>query len=1013
MSEIIKTDVFQFMSVRSPEAVDAKTLRLFYVQDDEIPQAEKRQKKLRTVFSASSDSTLGRIIYQKIFCDGSGKTIPQINEEIMQAAMSLVEARSPVCEVGVPDDLVNQLESRAYFFADDQYYLMPEKLEYINADFDWKKFFKIQKFLAAHCESFDRKDLIRDIKKTLEVDSLENFVFSLEGQYSPRFEELKNVLFDTLYLLYILRRKTAVNLDEVILGLQILHVLEYLAIDEFLAQVYAKEIDVKTENPKHRFDFFSDVYPEFSEINFLASTRFFYIKNKQDLKNFSRAKPIIHPIVAQLAWYGKKTFNSIKPYLGDLKVVKQWLAGYKVGEISHIHNIMRSEEKTRDFRHLEKTEDVFSVSSSSSQNTQNENQSTDRFELKKEVERVVKTDINVGANVNMSYKYGDVFSASIGTNLAFANSVQESQRLTSNYAREVMNKAVTNIQSSRSEQRSVSKIFETEEKNIHKFVNTQPGSEHVSGIYRWLDKKYNAQLYNYGQRWMFEFVIPEPAAFYVKAKLKAAEFDIQIPEKPVKISVSVPPIMNPLNGAEALQPESIDESVFNRLRSLYDLAEFSYPQDEFWTPFTDVQRGNNNLSISVGRDGNMVWTNSQFRAQIPKGYDVNQCSIVGTVQFFGSSDNRNEDWEINKLLFMMNGHNIKDIRDKSLEAEPEYRILDQVMSFASPIFIQDGEVILDLNFQDLHRFSIMVYLGLKINNRYIQNWRSEVFNKIQTIEKNKVEKINQDFELEYNTKLSDYQNKMDSLNALVVNDIIQGKSEAFNRQIIRDELKKHCIAMIAKEFDLHSADDLLSKADALGAEIVNIEYEKFYLGEEYPMGYHLDEVENAEPIPVAYFQDSVASVSYPKINLNEAAKKARYIQFLEQAFEWENIAYIFYPYFWAHESKWIKLMNRLDYTDNNMTAFLKAGSSRVLIAVTPGYKDAVMHFLATREPWEGGTLPVIGDPLFIPIYEEVRKQQDDLQDAVAEGTPWAFEIPTSLVYLQDSSSPIPSDINVD
>jgi hypothetical protein len=158
------------------------------------------------------------------------------------------------------------------------------------------------------------------------------------------------------------------------------------------------------------------------------------------------------------------------------------------------------------------------------------------------------------------------------------------------------------------------------------------------------------------------------------------------------------------------------------------------------------------------------------------------------------------------------------------------------------------------------------------------------------------------------------------------------------------------------------------------------------------------------------FVDVAKSMEYPKINIDVAKKKAKTIQFIEQAFEWQNIAYLCYPYFWAAEKKWIKLMNRLDYTDNNMTAFLKAGSVRVLLAVTPHYNDAVMHFIATREPWEGGPLPVIGDPLFIPLYEEIRKQQDDLQNATPEDQPWSFEIPTSLVYLQDSSSPIPTDL---
>jgi hypothetical protein len=136
--------------------------------------------------------------------------------------------------------------------------------------------------------------------------------------------------------------------------------------------------------------------------------------------------------------------------------------------------------------------------------------------------------------------------------------------------------------------------------------------------------------------------------------------------------------------------------------------------------------------------------------------------------------------------------------------------------------------------------------------------------------------------------------------------------------------------------------------------------------------------------------------------------KGRFIQFLEQAFEWRQLAYIFYPYFWATRPKWIEMMNHADDTDPNMTAFLQAGSVRVLIAVTPAYEQAVLHFLATGEPWEGGPAPVIGDPLFIPLYEELHKQQDDLYNAVPEGEPWTFVLPTSLVYLEDSEATLPT-----
>ena len=49
---------------------------------------------------------------------------------------------------------------------------------------------------------------------------------------------------------------------------------------------------------------------------------------------------------------------------------------------------------------------------------------------------------------------------------------------------------------------------------------------------------------------------------------------------------------------------------------------------------------------------------------------------------------------------------------------------------------------------------------------------------------------------------------------------------------------------------------------------------------------------------------------------------------------------------------------------------------------------------------DGGPSPVVGDPLYIPLYEEVRSQQDDLLGSTPVGKSWEFTLPTSLIYLE-------------
>lgn len=1022
-----KHDVFQFVSIRPPESIEPKNLRHFYIQDEVINNNDSgSSKELREVFSMNSNSKVGKLVYSRVFISPqyTGLTPPETNNAIINEVLKLLESKPVIEDPSIKNNLVNELLAGSNIrFTDnsgnDAFYILPTKLDLIDTEFDIKKIVTSKEIILKHCQNFNRNSLLKELKAIFDVDQLNKIVFySKPGYLEDSYLNLKIALFETLYVLYILRRRTSVNFDEIINGLQILHVLEYLAIDDFLNQIYKAELDITDFNVKEHLAFLKELYPELTNQD-LNSTHFFYIKNKQDLINFSQATPIIHPIVAELANYGREKFNNIKPFMGDLKVVKQWLTGYKVGEISHIHNIMKGETKVRDHRYLEKTEDTFSTSSESSQSSQSESQSTDKFELKRETENVIKSDINVGANANMTYKYGDIFTAALGANFSYAQSSQQTQKVAANYAQEIIKKAVTNLQSKSAQQRSINKLYETEEKNNHTLANTQTEATHTSGIYRWLDKKYKAQVFNFGKRWMFEFLIPEPAAFYVTSKLKASEIQQEDIQKP-DISYAIVKLYHPttkINGEPVdLKASDITDDVYEYLRVNYEIDDLEMPAPTKNLSFINPETGTNAFVAAQGSLIDNGWVHKSFDCKLDvKGYCLNRLVIEGNIDFHGRIGTEFEDANspsnaTNTFIAYVNSV-VAFSKDDNNIAGWSLSVADAQAPESKPRILSD-QVPFTLAIRDGNYYDLRVRGEFQLSSEEIAEWQIKVYKKILSIEKSKVEKFNQELELNYNAALSDYNNKIAALKSQTVNEIIQGRSEAFNNQIIKEEIKKHCITMIAKEFDINSTDDLLSKKDAIPTNdsdvnfATEISYKKFHVEEESKK---LGTSNIDETYALGKFIKENEDVFYPKIDIDVAIEKGKLIQFLEQAFEWEHIAYIFYPYFWAHESKWIELMNRSDYTDNNMTAFLKAGSARVMISVTPSYYHAVMHFLATREPWEGGQLPVLGDSMYIPIFEEIRKQQDNFLNATPEGEPWPFELPTSLVYLQDSSSS-PSDL---
>jgi hypothetical protein len=305
---------------------------------------------------------------------------------------------------------------------------------------------------------------------------------------------------------------------------------------------------------------------------------------------------------------------------------------------------------------------------------------------------------------------------------------------------------------------------------------------------------------------------------------------------------------------------------------------------------------------------------------------------------------------------------------------------------------------LTLGFQNIKHYALAVVATIQISDQAMLDWQTQVYNQIRAILQKQIDDTNSQILVAYTTAQNNYQNQLQNIQSTVINDLIQGRSEAFNADVMRTELKRQCLSFLAKEFDDNPDDWKLTDMETMGSWPVDFTYRTLVVHENNPP---------PQPSTSVSIDPMTHNANYPLPDVPVARRKGRYVQFLEQAFEWEELSYIFYPYFWTTPPKWVSVMNRNDATDPNLTAFLQAGAARVLLAVTPAYDCAVLHFLATREPWNGGQAPVIGDPLFLPLYEELKNQQDDLLNAVPEGDPWTFRLPTSLVYLYGSTNSLP------
>ncbi len=1005
-------NLFSFATLRGVAKPETIKDCLHYIQDEEVIHYGEEVKRVKRNFyipnedlhpnNPDNDSqlTIPQLIYKRIFCDpppyNSLRNVVDYeqgnNVLVSEVLRKFTYPISYSCDAGYAD--ITYITEYPYINDEEAF-----RIIYNNPGGQLSStLLQINAFLKEFLSSKDHKNftqnnqkaVIKKIEAILELpkgSTIIDFVFAERG-YTENFRQAKRQYFENLYALYILRRLQSIDLEPIITLLRTLYLLELLAED------YALNYSHPNQQVRFVLEQLRQVHPNryFVELDDLNST-------------LLNSTVVIHPMFAQLHYLRKK-FNPLKPIgIADLKIVKSKLIGYKANEISHIHNIMKGEANEYTFRELNKTQEVFSFTSDSSSSTQRENQSTDKNELKREIDSVLKTDLSVNANSSVSLKYGIITNATVSAGIAFSSSKSDSVKAASELLSETIEKAVNKVETKTSQTRSSTKLFETESNNKHSFLNNLQDSKHISGIFRWVDKIYEAQVYNYGKRLMYEFIIPEPALFYVKSKLtNYTLFDLQCPEEPPIPNYQQVNLRNP-NQDQELIPEHINKSVFQALSRQYDLSEFTFPEEKKKAILVDQSTGSSTFSQRYGASKDHQLSSDNFNTTgIEVGYDIELIRTSGQILFFDQASEANIPSEKNLYVLYINGQQI-DFDGRNINTFPQkpagmdahmiYTIGEHSKNIrpdGAKLTVADGKVSVVFLMNDVNFYLFQIELELKINPNYLFSWQTKVYNKIKAIEQLKVDQINLELQQDFNAAKSEYRNKKATLESSNINDLLQGKQESYNAKIIETELKKHCISFLAKEFDATEWDDRLQEGAIKESSPINFSYPKF----------------NQNSDNCGFQQDEV-STTIPLIQLDSSSKRGSFVQFIEQAFEWDKLSYIFYSYFWADRPKWLEMLYREDRTDNNMTAFLQAGSARVLVAVHPAYNNAVLHFLATGQTWEGGTSPAVDDPLFIPLFEEIRDTQDNMQDAIPEGEPYRYTLGTQLVYLQDSSSALPQD----
>jgi hypothetical protein len=112
-----------------------------------------------------------------------------------------------------------------------------------------------------------------------------------------------------------------------------------------------------------------------------------------------------------------------------------------------------------------------------------------------------------------------------------------------------------------------------------------------------------------------------------------------------------------------------------------------------------------------------------------------------------------------------------------------------------------------------------------------------------------------------------------------------------------------------------------------------------------------------------------------------AMEYGEYIKFVHQAIDWDHALVLLYPYFWDHPDRHAtKLL--LDHPDGAHREFLRAGAARVILAIAPGFEDAVISLLDKGKLGE-----LVAGSRFSDVIDQVRVAHERFAALVTRGLP--------------------------
>ncbi len=288
----------------------------------------------------------------------------------------------------------------------------------------------------------------------------------------------------------------------------------------------------------------------------------------------------------------------------DYKKVVSTICCYDAGEVAHIENVMAKELRSKTTTRERSTELTETTETQQESEQISDTITVQRFEMQNEISKLMQEQKQFNAYANFSAEYSPI-RLDVGASYASNTSKEESNRQALTEAKEITQRATQRILTKvRTE--TVKKTSERfEEVNLHSFDNRE-STNHVSGIYRFINAIYRNQIYNYGKRMIYEFMVPQPGQLHKLGMVS-------------NIKNNIPEVKRPID------PRSLGYTDSSKILE-YNVQAISAIYEAAVNPYPDKTKtiGKTFSGSKVGADEVF---NENFEIPIPEGYETYSAKI--------------------------------------------------------------------------------------------------------------------------------------------------------------------------------------------------------------------------------------------------------------------------------------------------------------------------------------------------------------------------------------------------